>query len=85
MFCPNNSGLSEQGVTNPGLNVLDLLNGLLLCEPIQEQIDIGGRTKPLVVELAKAAFRATVLVRHRKQSVDHGRSCSNHVAPERKD
>jgi len=82
MLGPDDGGLGEESIADAGLDVLDLLNGLFLGEPVQEQIDIGSRTELLVVEFAEATLGPVELFRHRKQSVDNRRSCRHHVIPE---
>lgn len=82
MLSPDDGGLGEESIADAGLNVLDLLNGLLLGESVQEQIDIGSRTELLVIEFAKTTLGPVELFRHRKQSVDNRRSRGNHVVPE---
>jgi hypothetical protein len=72
MLGPDNGGLGKKSVANPSFNVLDLLNGLLFGEAIQEQVDIGSRAELLMVELAKAAFGTVVLLRDGQEAVDNG-------------
>lgn len=81
MFGPDDGGLGEESIADAGLDVLDLLNGLLLGEPVQEQINIGSRAELLVVELAETTLGPVELFRDREQGVDDGRPCCNHVVP----
>jgi hypothetical protein len=74
MLGPDDGDLGEESVADPTFDLFDLLDGLLLGETVQEQIDVGSRAELLMVELAEATLGTVVLLRNGKQGVDHRRS-----------
>lgn len=64
ILCANGGSLGQDRVFDAGFDLLDLLNGLFLGQPIQKQIDIRGRSKFLMLVFTQAAFRVAVLLRN---------------------
>ena len=81
MLSPNRRSLTKQRIPHPGLNLLDLLNRLLLSQPVQEQINIRSRRELLMIELAHQPLGAAVLLGNRQDAVDHRGTRSNDIIP----
>lgn len=81
MLGPNRGSLAKQRIPDLALNLLYLLDRLLLRQAIQEQIDIGSRSKLFMVKLAHQPFGAAVLFGNRQDAVDNRGAGRNDVVP----
>lgn len=52
----HDSDLVEERISNGLLDLLDLLNGLVMGEPVEKEIDIRSRAELLMVVLAQPAL-----------------------------
>ncbi len=65
----DSGGLGEDTVSNSGLNLFDLLNGFLLVQSVQKDIDIGSWGEIFVIVRPKGSLNVCVseLLRARAQ------------------
>lgn len=52
----HNGDLGENGITDSALNLLDFLNGFIVCKAVEEEIHVGRRAELLMVVLAELAL-----------------------------
>ena len=57
VFGTDNGDFVEQSVSDSAFNLLDLLNGLGVRKTVQEKVDVGGRTKLLMIVLTELPLR----------------------------
>lgn len=74
-------GFVQNGALDLVLDVSDLFDRLLLRQSVQEQVDIRGRGKLLMVEFSQGALRVTEFLRYRHETSDHGASSDHDIAP----
>ena len=60
ILCAYGGGLCEDTVSDFGLNLFDLLNGFLLVQSIQKDINIGSRGEIFVIVRPKGSLNVCV-------------------------
>jgi hypothetical protein len=81
VFCADDGNFVQKGISDGSFDLLDLLNGLVMIEAIEEEVDIGSGTKLLVVVLPQLSLGGVELVWNRQEAVDDRGAGSHNVAP----
>lgn len=78
---PHHSDFVEKCISDGLLDRLDLLNSLVVGEPVEEEIDIRGRTELLMVILAELALGGVEFLGNGEKAVDDRRASGHNIAP----
>lgn len=77
----NNSYFGQDSVADGLLDLLDLLEGLLLVQAIQKQINIGGGAESFMVVFTELSLGSVELGRDGKKTIDDGGAGRHDVIP----
>src|SRR3569833_1837367 len=77
----NNRDLGQNSIPDGTFNLYNLLVRFLVCQTVQEQINIRRWTELLVVVLAQLALGRVELGRDRQKTVDDRGPRGNHIIP----
>ena len=61
IFCPNRRRLSQNTVLDTLFNLYNLFDGFFFIQPVNEEINIGGRGNRLMVVLSQSFLGLVVL------------------------